>query len=304
MSITIRPPAPQPPGSTPFAPRLFAVAALSLGALTALPAQAVIGSYVYAESRVALYADGSPAQTPSQVNSRGSQFAPAPPGPTYSVNAEARAGANSALSFASGALGMLKASSAVTFSERFVPGVLGNAFSNASAGFNDEWLIQGAGLAAGTPVTLLFTVQISGTDSSTSMLYGASQQAAAAVALSARDVGVAGLTQTFNWGSVAQATGSYVWAYSTFVGRTVALSAGLSTLATVDQYSSVGSMYADFSHTINLYVAPSLAGISTVSLGGHDYALAAVPEPATWLLMALGVVALWLRGTGRRNRPA
>jgi hypothetical protein len=112
------------------------------------------------------------------------------------------------------------------------------------------------------------------------------------VALVGRDVGVDGLSQNFNWGSGTQSTGDFLWSYNTFVGRTVAFSASLSTLAAVDQSSSVGSMYADFGHTLNLYATPSLAGVGTVSLGGHDYAMPAVPEPATWAVMLLGLAAL------------
>jgi PEP-CTERM motif len=276
-------------------PGVLGAAALALGLLSALPVQAVIGSYGTADSRVSLYVDGSPPQTPSQFDSWGTPYVPAPPGTAYTADAEARAGGNSAVSFAAGDLGMLKASSAASFGPRFQPGVLGNAFSNASAGFNDEWLVQGAGLVAGTPVTLLFTVHINGTHSGASTLYGTSQRAGAAVALVGRDVGVGGLSQNFNWGSGTQSTGNYQWAYNTFVGRTVALSASLSTLASVDQYSSVGSMYADFGHTINLYLAPSLAGVGSVSLGGHDYALPAVPEPATWAVMLLGLAVLGAR---------
>ena len=276
-------------------PCVLGAAALAMGLLGAQPARAVIGSYGVADSRVSLYVDGSPPQTPTQYDSWGTPYVPAPPGTVYSADAEARAGGNSALSFAAGDLGMLKASSAASFGPRFVPGVVGYAYSNASAGFSDEWLIQGAGLAAGTPVTLMFTVHISGTHSGASTLYGTSQRAGAAVALVGRDVGVDGLGQNFNWGSGTQATGDFLWAYNTFVGRTVSFSASLSTLASVDQYSTVGSMYADFGHTINLYATPSLAGVGTVSLGGHDYALPAVPEPATWAVMLLGLAVLGAR---------
>jgi hypothetical protein len=194
---------------------------------------AAIGSYGTADSRVSLYVDGSPPQLPSQFKSWGSYYTPAPSGPVYSVDASARAGANSAQSFAAADLGMLKASAAATFSNRFQPGVLGNAFSNSSASFSDEWLVQGAGLTAGAPVTLNFTVRIAGLHSGASMLYGASQRAGASVTIAAHDVG-SGTTQNFNWGS-DQTIGDFVWAYNTFVGRTVALTAGLSALAAVDQ---------------------------------------------------------------------
>jgi len=99
---------------------------------------------------------------------------------------------------------------------RCQPGVQGFAFSNASAGFSDEWRVQGAGLAGGAPVTLIFTVRIAGRHS------GASRRGAASVALSARDVGVNGPSQNIIWASVDHAARDYPWGCNTFIGRTLA----------------------------------------------------------------------------------
>jgi len=62
----------------------------------------------------------------------------------------------------------------------------------------------------------MFTVHIAGTHG------GTSQRAAALVALSARDVGMNGLSQNFNWGRVDQTARDYPWACKTFIGRALA----------------------------------------------------------------------------------
>ncbi len=65
----------------------------------------------------------------------------------------------------------------------------------------------------------------------------------------------------------------------------------------------VGRSVADFSHTFNLINAQLFdAGFNAVtdwsvqSASGFNYAaITAVPEPGTWILMATGLTALWLR---------
>ena len=56
-----------------------------------------------------------------------------------------------------------------------------------------------------------------------------------------------------------------------------------------------GFFKADFAHTGRLGLSSSTPGVSFSSDSGHDYSLASIPEPSTWMLMALGVGVFGLR---------
>jgi hypothetical protein len=61
---------------------------------------------------------------------------------------------------------------------------------------------------------------------------------------------------------------------------------------------------ADYSNTVHFYLDALTPGANTVSTGGHDYAMTAVPEPATVWSSAVGLSVLCLKQGRRRRRNA
>lgn len=180
----------------------------------------------------------------------------------------------------------------------------GMASANASVTFNDTVLVQGAGLAVGTPVSYRFDLSV---DASFQQLAGTPGvdvnfvYALAGVLLRVQDTTTQDQAQ-FTWDPRQQANGVYSVNINTRVGNRLYLTGNIAATAQATSYGvplSPHTATADLGHTALYYLAPSVSGLNTTGLSGHDYVAAAVPEPATWLLMALGIVGLAVRRCAR-----
>ena len=75
----------------------------------------------------------------------------------------------------------------------------------------------------------------------------------------------------------------------------------LSTFTYDGAQSVPGLVFANFGHTVLNHIDPAGGASAVVGASGHDYATpAAVPEPATWAMLLLGVGAVG--GAARRRR--
>jgi PEP-CTERM motif len=197
-----------------------------------------------------------------------------------------------------GRIGTLKA-----YAAAFYPGcctadgrrvVDGYAWVEARGGFYDEVLVQGAGLALGSPVRYEVEFRIDGRLSSPASEAGGYLAAAGLASLSFRDLS-SGQQLRFDWDATRQATGSYRFVLDTAVGNRLAIASTLYASASVDaRATSARGAVADFGHSAYFYLAPSVDGLNTLGASGHDF-MAPVPEPSSWLLMAGGLLGL-IRG--------
>jgi hypothetical protein len=168
----------------------------------------------------------------------------------------------------------------------------GGANAQAEGSFYDTVVVGGAGLALGTPVSYTINLSISGSVSPEIYLPGG-PGADAVARMEMFDLqGLGG--KTFNWSIKNQATGTYSLTVATEVGHTLGItgllyvSAGMSTQVEVTR-----SVVADFYHSALYTLTPSVAGLNTTGVSGHNF-LAPVPESSTAGLMALGLAAFGL----------
>lgn len=281
-------------------PRILAMAALLAFAGSA---GAAIGTRGSASTEVVLITNAGN-QNPKHEDGWGPN---SPPQPGWHRVAESSSvlGGNEGMARFEADLGLLKAYASATFSSRQQPDVYGGAYGQAGGSFSDEWLIQAPGLADGTPLQLNFTIHIDGSFSSVRTQYGTPLLANAAVNLVAQDQARTIGTQYFNWDGLTQPVGDYTWSVNTAVGHTLELTAQLSAIGRLDNFATTDTVYADFGHTVRLVLAPPDSGVSTVSLGGHDYALSAVPEPKAWLMVLAGLLGglAWRRPKTLAGQP-
>lgn len=266
--------------------------ALAVTTLVALAGTSVaaIGTRGSASTEVRLITDTS-TQNPKDLDSWGPGDVPLP-GLHEVAEAISTVGGNQGVARFEADLGMLKAQASATFASRQQPNVSGSAFALAGGSFSDEWLIQAPGLADGAPVRLDFTIHIDGSFSGARTQFGTPLLANASVNLVAQDKARLIMTQNFNWDGLSQDVGDYTWSVNTAVGHTLELSAQLSAIARLDNFALTNEVFADFGHTVQLFMTPTTAGVSTISLGGHDYAVSSVPEPQGWLLFLAGLCGL------------
>jgi hypothetical protein len=199
-----------------------------------------------------------------------------------------------------GRIGALKA-----YAAAFYPGccsvggqrvVDGYAWVEARGGFYDELLVQGAGLAPGSPVQYELLFRIDGQLSSPHWESGGHLAAAGLANLSFSDLST-GQQLRFDWDATRQAPGTYRFVLDTAVGNRLAIGSSLLASASVDALATLArGVVADFGHSAYYHLQPSVAGLNTVGASGHDF-LAPVPEPSSWLLMLSGA-ALLLRRKG------
>ncbi len=270
---------------------LYAVVALGLTTLS-LPGTAQAASYglsgfVYTEvtnfpagdiKRGEVFLDGDPLAASLQAVDRTARLGP---------------GSEATARFL-GQVGVLKAYASATYPR----GGDGLATSTASGGFYDEIRVTGGGLAVGTPVSYRLDFSISGSvlGVQPDPTFGAFGTAS----VSLQDY-ITGKSVFMNWDNRRDATGIYSLTLNTVVGSSLLINASLQTGARV-QGNSINARFAeaDFYHSALYSLTPSVAGLNVVGLSGHDFTAAAVPEPASWALMGLGVgmVALF-----KRRRP-
>jgi hypothetical protein len=203
-------------------------------------------------------------------------------------------------------IGLLKAYAASDYAYCCSGGVTvqdGYADGTVEARFYDEVLVQGAGLAAGTPVRYRLDLHLAGTVSSPSFEIGGRYSADALAEAGLRDLS-SGAATRLRWDARNQATGVFSLTLDTVVGHTLAINGMLYAGTYVAAGARVArSAEVDFYHSAGYTLAPSVAGLSTLGASGHDFATA-VPEPGTWALMLGGVALGALRGTaGRRQGP-
>lgn len=176
-------------------------------------------------------------------------------------------------------------------------------YSNATVlgRFYDTLLVEGAGLAPGTPVSYRVEFDISGSLSRPVFEMGGFLSVDGLAEVRLRDLS-SFQEVSFSWDASRHATGHYALTLGTQVGHSLGLSGMLYAGAYVGSHAQLGrSAVADFYHSAVYSLTPSVAGLNTVGASGHDF-LSPVPEPATGAAMLLGLAVL--AGALRRSRRA
>lgn len=218
-----------------------------------------------------------------------------------SLSTEAHEGGGEAVALFQGRLGQLKAyaSASHPYCCDDQGHTIARGYSDAAvqASFYDTIVVGGAGLALGTPVSYEITVQIDGSVSSPSFEIGGFLSAYAQTNVRLTDR-VSGQQVILNWESSKQGAGVYSARLDTVVGNTVGLSATVAVGASITSSAlTARGAHADFYHSFNYTLAPSVAGLNTTGLSGQNY-LAPVPEPSSLALSALGMLGVltWRSG--------
>lgn len=203
------------------------------------------------------------------------------------------------------AMGLLRARASADYP--YLAQTYGRGLATASATFADTVRVGGAGLALGTPVNYRLDLRISGSLLGQLNLNAplSNTYADASALLRLADLS-SGQQMSFEWRSKDQATGLYSVTLNTAVGHDLRLTGNLSVGAWADSASTARSASANFMNTAVFHLTPSVAGLNTVGVSGHDFSAAPVPEPASWALMlagGLGVLA-WQRRQAGRARGA
>lgn len=193
-----------------------------------------------------------------------------------------------------GRIGLLKAYAESNYARCCIEGttvLLGGANATVQGSFYDEVLVGGAGLAVGTPVSYQLVVRLSGTVSQPSFESGANLYAVAMAEARLRDSS-SGQEVSLKWDAAEQATGVYTLTLATTVGHTLSIQGMLFADTHVEAGALIGRhAEVDFYHSAGYHLAPSVAGLNTIGASGTDF-LAPVPEPASWVLMVVGLGVL------------
>lgn len=174
----------------------------------------------------------------------------------------------------------------------------GYSNGTAQANFYDTLLVTSSTLALGTPVSYRMDLSINGSLSSPSFEMGGFLSADGLAEMKLRDKD-SGQIATLSWDAKKNATGVYSLILNTQVGHTLTINGMLYAEGYVGSYAQTGrTAEADFYHSAYYQLTPSVAGLNTTGLSGHDFLATAVPEPSSYLLLALG---LGLMGVYRRR---
>lgn len=164
--------------------------------------------------------------------------------------------------------------------------------ASAQGTFYDTVTVSGGGLAVGSPVNYRVDFRIDGTLTSPRFEIGGALSADAVGQVRLRD-NTSGQDVFIQWDASRQGTGVYSLTLATEVGHTLGIGGMLYAGAYVSANATLArAAEADFSHSAYYYLTPSVAGLNTLGASGHDF-MAPVPEPAGWLMWALGAAALW-----------
>ena len=165
-----------------------------------------------------------------------------------------------------------------------------------SGGFTDALLLGSATLAAGTPVDLLFTMKLTQSFSASQALSNyltAGYQAQLIASDAHQSVSLYG-----------DGPGGYADVFSivlhSAVGQTVNLNSSTQ-IGTYAEYIDQTARSVSEQVSVDFYVDAQTAGVTLSSASSHDYAAPPVPEPAAWLMLALGLPLLALRRRAERR---
>lgn len=215
--------------------------------------------------------------------------------------------------------GVLKAKvDALAFVRSAAPGVsVSKAYAPVAVGsfggsFSDTVLLSSATLAAGTPVQFVYTVELHATSNGAGHAgpqFGGYDSGAFYFDAYLGSSGGANLGLMYHYPNgayqkVPNASFSYPRTVNGVIGDVVSLGATLS-LGADDRagwygdgtgnltfYGDLQETHLDASNTARFYLDAVTPGLDLVAESGHNYATAAVPEPGTWLLLALGLAVV------------
>ena len=218
---------------------------------------------------------------------------------TLDVSARVGTGGQARASVA-GEIGVLRAFTSANYPSG--PGIAGLSNAYASITFMDTIAVSGAGLALGAPVSYRIDFAISGHISPFPSGYTPPTNAFA-TALARLQDNTTGQQAELQWNPRYMSSGVYSLTLNTAVGRELSFTGNLALSAQANSSTPPDLPHgatADFMNTAYFKLAPSVAGLNTVGMSGHDFLASAVPEPATWasLLAGLGLLA------GLRRRAA
>ena len=168
-----------------------------------------------------------------------------------------------------------------------------------STTFEDFIEVTAPGLAAGTPVTYTFSLDIDGTS-------GTTPTPAAPGALSvgfAASMGPAWLSpvprvRQIDW-QLSQGDGVFSQTFVAVVGELVRIRGTLFAGSQAGTSNATSDAWADYMSTARFTLTPDVAGANTVSVSGHDYAASVVPEPGVAILFAMGMLYALAAWRGR-----
>jgi hypothetical protein len=222
----------------------------------------------------------------------------------HKMEDDARTYGGSATASFAGRVGLLRATAGAGYGycctllgERVLQGY---SAASAQGSFFDTVLVTGAGLADGTPVSYRVDFTITGRLSSPNFEIGGFLSASGLAEVRLTDMS-SRESVIQRWDATRHATGTYSLTLDTVVGRSLGISGMLYAGASVTDYAQLArTAWADFGHSAGYQLTPSVAGLNTVGASGWDFAMAPVPEPGSWGLMAGGLLVLVAR---RQWRP-
>jgi hypothetical protein len=193
--------------------------------------------------------------------------------------------------------------------------------ASAMATYTDSVTVLSSSLAAGSAVDVTFTTTVDFSIDLRSSTGNSGNPEAGAYAWLFIFSGVAGNgydrcyghanapgVSCTEIGVLGSSTVSFTDVVHTQVGASIAFQPFLGAFSKTYLYNGTtvpftGDASAKMSaiNTMNTYIG-SDANVQFLSTSGHDYAIAAVPEPSTWIMFVVGVLTATLVGTRRRGQ--
>jgi len=166
-----------------------------------------------------------------------------------------------------------------------------------SVGFEDFIEVTAPGLAAGTPITYVFSLDIEGTSGTTPRpAPPGGLSVGANVSLGAAFLSPTPRLSRIDW-ALPQGNGVFSQTFDAVVGDLLRIRGTLFAGSQSGTSNGNADAWADFMNTANFTLTPTRADANTLGVSGHDYRVSSVPEPTSISLMivmgALYVVAAW-----------